>query len=202
MKQSELAMQRGTVRGLLLWEYAKLIADASVEKRQGIPAAARAGSTYWGAVTKIFRRLYAGELVPSEIVRENQLLVQGGQVCAYCGATGRLEWEHIIPRSRRGPESIDNLVLSCGPCNRAKADRNPIEWFSDQDLDRKHIPRLVMGKLLKLLLQEHARLGTFEASEFPPGNSLQEKALRSVSTVFDHPELAPTPRTAATDPPG
>lgn len=196
MKQSELATQRGTVRGLILWEYAKLVADAAIEKREGIAAAKRAGAAYWGGVTKTFRRLYVGELVPSEIVRENQLLVEGGQVCAYCGATGRLEWEHIVPRSRNGPESIDNMVLSCGPCNRAKADRNPVEWFGDRDMDRKHIPRLVMGKLLKLLLREHARLGTLDASEFPPGNALKEKALRSVSTAFDHPELARNARKA------
>jgi 5-methylcytosine-specific restriction endonuclease McrA len=31
--------------------------------------------------------------------------------------------DHVLPRSRGGTNDPTNLVVCCGPCNRAKADR-------------------------------------------------------------------------------
>jgi 5-methylcytosine-specific restriction endonuclease McrA len=31
--------------------------------------------------------------------------------------------DHVVPRSRGGSDTWDNLVTSCAPCNRKKADR-------------------------------------------------------------------------------
>ena len=76
---------------------------------------------------------------------------------------------------------IDNLVLACPKCNRAKGGRNPIEWYESQGKNSSHIPRLVMGKMLKLLLAEHGRQGTLFASEYPTGCALK---LRNVCAVF------------------
>ncbi len=43
------------------------------------------------------------------------------QCCAYCGASGvPLEREHVIPLSRGGANTANNIVPSCGPCNRSK----------------------------------------------------------------------------------
>lgn len=48
-----------------------------------------------------------------------------GFSCAYCGRTPpvvTLEVDHIIPVSKKGTNTIDNLVTSCFDCNRGKSD--------------------------------------------------------------------------------
>jgi hypothetical protein len=160
------------VRDSLLYEYAKLIADAAVTGRPDRSPVDRRGARYWSFVNSTFQKLIAGEVSPSTILRENKLLVAAGRECAYCGSDQNLQWEHIVPRSRGGPDTIDNLVLSCATCNNQKGTLNPIEWYEKKGLNRSHVPRLVMGKLLKLVLDEHGRRGTLNCTDFPRGQGL------------------------------
>lgn len=51
--------------------------------------------------------------------------------CTYCGRIAtRLQCDHIIPLSRGGPSTLDNLTTACKPCNNAKRARTPEEWLS------------------------------------------------------------------------
>lgn len=51
-----------------------------------------------------------------------------GHGCAYCGdSESPLVVEHMIPTSKGGTDEIDNLCLSCKPCNSGKAGRLPHE---------------------------------------------------------------------------
>ncbi|MEO1687113.1 MAG: HNH endonuclease [Pseudomonadota bacterium] len=43
--------------------------------------------------------------------------------CQYCGAKGDLTFDHVIPRSRGGRTTWENVVASCGPCNLRKGSR-------------------------------------------------------------------------------
>lgn len=46
--------------------------------------------------------------------------------CAYCGGVFRhadLSRDHVLPRSRGGPDSWTNCVTACKPCNHAKGSR-------------------------------------------------------------------------------
>ncbi len=43
--------------------------------------------------------------------------------CQYCGSRSNLTVDHVIPRSKGGPSSWENIVASCAPCNRRKGDR-------------------------------------------------------------------------------
>lgn len=47
--------------------------------------------------------------------------------CAHCGIESEGPFlgtlDHIIPRSRGGPNAYTNLLWSCRPCNEEKADR-------------------------------------------------------------------------------
>jgi 5-methylcytosine-specific restriction endonuclease McrA len=46
--------------------------------------------------------------------------------CQYCGhERGNLTVDHVVPRSKGGSSSWDNIVTCCAPCNRRKGDRLP-----------------------------------------------------------------------------
>ena len=78
--------------------------------------------------------------------------------CVYCGSMTGLTTDHLIPRSRGGDDSADNVVLSCLPCNTSKGEKGVFEWLGLKEKDKLH--RLVAGKYLKQLLTLHERAGT------------------------------------------
>ncbi len=45
--------------------------------------------------------------------------------CQYCGSERHLTVDHVVPRSKGGTDTWDNLVTSCAPCNRKKGDSAP-----------------------------------------------------------------------------
>lgn len=50
--------------------------------------------------------------------------------CQYCAdkfTTQGLTFDHVIPRSRGGLSSWENIVAACHPCNQRKANRTPAE---------------------------------------------------------------------------
>jgi 5-methylcytosine-specific restriction endonuclease McrA len=42
--------------------------------------------------------------------------------CQYCGARSNLTVDHVVPRSKGGGSTWENIVASCAPCNRRKGD--------------------------------------------------------------------------------
>lgn len=47
--------------------------------------------------------------------------------CVYCGTSTSLTLDHVIPRSRGGQNTWENLVTSCFRCNNRKGDSTPEE---------------------------------------------------------------------------
>ena len=48
--------------------------------------------------------------------------------CQYCGVKSqRLTLDHVVPRRYNGPNTWDNVVAACEPCNLDKAGRTPHE---------------------------------------------------------------------------
>ena len=41
-------------------------------------------------------------------------------MCQYCGSRSNLTVDHVVPRSKGGASSWENIVASCAPCNRRK----------------------------------------------------------------------------------
>lgn len=74
-----------------------------------------------------------------------------GYTCVYCGEDARkhLTVDHVIPRSRGGKNSWDNLVTCCFACNNVKDNRTPEEmgWETPNPQHPHHI--VLMNKLVK-----------------------------------------------------
>lgn len=59
------------------------------------------------------------------------VLGRDGYTCVYCGVTGTsLQLDHVIPRSRGGADTPDNLVACCKRCNTSKGAKTPEEWMA------------------------------------------------------------------------
>jgi 5-methylcytosine-specific restriction endonuclease McrA len=54
------------------------------------------------------------------------VFARDGHRCQYCGRSAE-NLDHVLPRSRGGTHTWDNVVASCRPCNARKEDRLPQE---------------------------------------------------------------------------
>ncbi|MGV3758376.1 MAG: HNH endonuclease [Actinomycetota bacterium] len=50
------------------------------------------------------------------------VFARDGHRCQYCGATAE-SIDHVIPRSKGGPHTWENVVAACRPCNVRKGDQ-------------------------------------------------------------------------------
>ncbi|WP_320677716.1 HNH endonuclease [Prochlorococcus sp. MIT 1300] len=61
------------------------------------------------------------------LTRKN-ILQRDNSSCQYCGYNGdKLSIDHVIPRSRGGSDSWENVTTACLPCNIKKGSRTPAE---------------------------------------------------------------------------
>ena len=58
-------------------------------------------------------------------ITRRAVFARDGWACQYCGSRSNLTVDHVIPRSKGGPSSWENIVASCAPCNRRKGDHLP-----------------------------------------------------------------------------
>lgn len=62
------------------------------------------------------------------IFSRKNILKRDNHRCAYCGRGDKpLTIDHIIPKSRGGEETWENLIAACTKCNNKKGDRTPAE---------------------------------------------------------------------------
>ena len=62
----------------------------------------------------------------------DDLVVEWNHRCAYCGAEGPLEADHIVPLSKKGRHDITNILPSCPTCNREKHNKYVMEWLGGE----------------------------------------------------------------------
>ncbi|HEX3871258.1 MAG TPA: HNH endonuclease [Pirellulales bacterium] len=77
-------------------------------------------------------RLLTYDRLPKQVVRFNRrnIFARDGNRCQYCGRrfpTSELSLDHVIPRSRGGQTTWENIVCSCVKCNVRKGGRTPTE---------------------------------------------------------------------------
>jgi 5-methylcytosine-specific restriction endonuclease McrA len=68
-------------------------------------------------------------LPPSHLIRQ---WGEFGHRCAYCGASGDLEVEHVIPISKGGEHHLGNIVPACHSCNSSKRSKDAHDWYKAQ----------------------------------------------------------------------
>lgn len=141
-----------TIKEEILYEYAKLISRSAFK-----------GNLNRGFVTDRFKALRDGSAAMSGTIREWQREQEMDKECVFCGAREGLQIDHLVPRSRGGPDSADNSVLSCPTCNASRGDRGVFQWLGLKKKDDLH--RLVAGKYLKLLFDLHQTRGTLDINK-------------------------------------
>lgn len=82
-------------------------------------------------VPRVIRLLFYDRL-PKQTIRFNRrnIFARDANRCQYCGRrfpTSELSLDHVIPRSRGGETSWENIVCSCVKCNVKKGGRTPHE---------------------------------------------------------------------------
>ena len=60
-------------------------------------------------------------------ITRRAVFARDGWTCQYCGSRASLTVDHVIPRSKGGTSTWDNIVASCAPCNRRKGDLLPLQ---------------------------------------------------------------------------
>lgn len=81
----------------------------------------------YAARRRAMTRQADGSHTPAEITEQYKR--QRGK-CYYCQCKlgDKYHVDHVVPLSRGGSNSIDNLVLACPECNLRKQDKLPHEW--------------------------------------------------------------------------
>lgn len=72
-------------------------------------------------------RKYARIPFKSIVLTRKNIMKRDGNKCQYCGSGRELTIDHVLPRSRNGKDTWENLVTACTACNNKKGNRTPSE---------------------------------------------------------------------------
>lgn len=61
------------------------------------------------------------------VLSRRNIMKRDRHTCQYCGSKKGLTLDHVLPRSRGGGDSWENLVTACDHCNVKKGNRTPDE---------------------------------------------------------------------------
>jgi ribosomal protein L37AE/L43A len=153
-----------TIRDLIYYQYAKIIARRAFKAANGKEAKAQS----YGFIKQTFGELKSGAKSWSDITREDWQFVEAQKKCIYCGKEEDLHKEHIVPKSlgiRPDCETCDtiqgihNQIWACRECNSSKGAKGLYEFFKEKyPGERKFydlIEPLVEKKYLKTIYNCH-----------------------------------------------
>lgn len=69
------------------------------------------------------------------VLTRHNIMKRDSKKCQYCGSSHNLTIDHVLPKSRGGKDTWENLVTACDKCNVKKGDRTPKE--AQMPLSRK-----------------------------------------------------------------
>ena len=77
--------------------------------------------------SRVIRLLNYVKVPLSRIVSQkpsrSMIYKRDGYKCQYCSSTRRLTIDHVVPKSKGGGESFNNLVVACSSCNTKKGNK-------------------------------------------------------------------------------
>lgn len=163
-----------TLRDLLFYQYAKVVACRSFGERDSL-AAKRAHADF---IRQKFRSLHDGWTPWSDIEREGRELVEAARRCVYCGAAERLTRAHLVPASLHATEHCTdchtlhgdgNRVWACPACAARKGTRGLYAFYRllrpGDPKSHDHIPPLVEKKYLRTVHDCLACLDLLDAAD-------------------------------------
>ena len=68
----------------------------------------------------------------------------------------QLTLDHVVPKSRMGPKTWNNLVACCVPCNQKKGDRTPTE-ASMPLIRQPSAPHHMLWTSVDWMMRKHGR---------------------------------------------
>jgi 5-methylcytosine-specific restriction endonuclease McrA len=98
-----------------------------------------------------------------------ELVERDGSACVWCGRElwhADLTLEHLLPRSRRGHTTAENLAVACRRCNRARGTQ-AVSAYVRTLLDAGQRPRLetLRAALERLAASERRAHATYGARQ-------------------------------------
>ena len=106
--------------GLLWRDKVELVAADAVRRLHSASA-----EHAWPSVVRLVR--YVRTPYRKVLLTRRNVFRRDDHRCQYCGAVDRLTLDHVVPKSRGGPDTWENLVAACVPCNNRKGNRTPAE---------------------------------------------------------------------------
>ncbi|HEY1645516.1 MAG TPA: HNH endonuclease signature motif containing protein, partial [Candidatus Saccharimonadales bacterium] len=160
-----------TVRELIYWEYAKLMARAAGPRWEN----------NYRFITSRFNKLKSGEIQWLDLDKENTKQMVREPKCEYCGFTGTpLTRDHIIPLVKGGIDIQNNLVNACKACNSSKGDRDVFDWYYNTRKETR-LPKIVWSKYLKLVYEFHQLHRTLDKTDIDGNGQLD---IRDLGAIF------------------
>lgn len=148
----ELALQRATRNSGRLPSVARLVMDEQRRYWRENPEAKREHDRQWARASwwleyqtrpdlrlyvrqkskrrKALLRKQTAHQIPAKQLRLR--FAQFDNCCAYCGASGDMQIEHVVPISKGGTHAIGNIVPACQTCNFSKRDHEVEQWYRMQ----------------------------------------------------------------------
>lgn len=93
--------------------------------------------------------LTRGQIRPASLNRfvphltNRALFRRDGHICLYCGQhfqAASLTRDHVLPMSRGGRDSWENVVTACFRCNNLKGNKTPEEWGGRKLIAVPYVP--------------------------------------------------------------
>jgi 5-methylcytosine-specific restriction endonuclease McrA len=79
----------------------------------------------WPSIVRL--RAYVSVPYKRIMLSRKNVLRRDRMRCQYCNGRDRLTIDHVMPKSRGGKDTWENLVAACTRCNNRKGNRTPEE---------------------------------------------------------------------------
>lgn len=115
---------------LEFWDYAKTsdafwVLDSVLDKEQiaKIDRSVNRSKAYREYINSYeYRKRIAKQYTSNRKIRAT-VFDRDGKVCKHCGGTTSLSLDHIVPVSRGGGNTLENIQVLCKPCNSKKGNK-------------------------------------------------------------------------------